>query len=78
MRSKLSHQKSCRPRQQPLVFPSLQVEVHLGSDLGRNLEVHYQHNVQLSLQLRGRQAIRAMFDYFNTTGRPHIADGFTI
>ena len=78
MRSKLGHQKGCRPRQQPLLYPGLQVEVHLGSDLGRNVEVHYQHQMQLSLQLRGQQAIRSMFEHFNTVGRPHLADGFTI
>lgn len=37
MRSKLSHQAICKPRQLPSIDAALQVEVHIGGDLGRDV-----------------------------------------
>ena len=37
MRSKLGHQAVCKPRQLPSIDAALQVEVHIGGDLGRDV-----------------------------------------
>lgn len=43
VRSKLGHLDICRPKILPSIDTPLQVEVHLGSDLGHNVEVYFQH-----------------------------------
>jgi len=43
VRSKLTHQKNCKLRLMPGIDVALQVEVHVGSDLGNDLRVYYQH-----------------------------------
>lgn len=44
VRSKIDHlQKQCRPKILPSMDTPLQIEVHIGSDLGKNIEVYYQH-----------------------------------
>jgi hypothetical protein len=57
---------------------ALQVEVHLGSDLGHNVEVYFQHEMRMSLQMRGEKTIKAIFDYFNGEGKVHIPENFTV
>ena len=34
--------------------------------------------MRMSLQLRGEKLIKAMFDYFNGEGQPHIPENFKV
>jgi len=43
MRSKYTHLRDCNRRLQPGLDTALQVEIHIGSDLGFNLELYFQH-----------------------------------
>jgi hypothetical protein len=78
VRSKLAHLDVCRPRLLPATAAPLQVEVHLGSDLGHNVEVYFQHEMRMSLQLRGERSIKAVFEHFNGAGKPRIPENFTV
>lgn len=72
VRSKLGHQDECRVKLLPAIESPLHLEVHLGSDLGQNVEVYFQHEMRMSLQMRGEKVIKALFDYFNGDGKSHI------
>lgn len=39
------------------------MEVHVGTDLGRDVEVYYQHQLRMSHRLRGEQMINEVFGY---------------
>ena len=78
MRSKLAHQDECRPKILPSIDSPLQVEVHLGSDLGHNVEVYFQHEMRMSLQMRGEKALKTIFDHFNREGKIQIPENFTV
>jgi hypothetical protein len=64
MRSKFSHVKICHPKQQPTIDAPLQVELHAGSDLGFNVELHYQHEMRMSLQIRGQSLVDSLVSYY--------------
>lgn len=78
VRSQLGHQSSCRGkgkgRRLPAVETGLQVEVHVGGGLGRELEVYFQHQMRMSLRVRGEALIRQLFDHFIGEGKASLPD----
>lgn len=56
----------------------LQIEVHIGSDLGKNIEVYYQHQMRMSLMIRGESFINNIYNYFNTEGKSFIIQNYGI
>ena len=65
-------------RLEPALDAALQVEVHLGSDLGFNVEVHFQHEMRMSLALRGDKLIKNLHDYFHIDHRPLLPEGYQV
>lgn len=74
MRSKLTHLSSCKPRQLPSIDAALQVEVHVGGDLGKDVEVYYQHQMRMSHKIRGDGFIDELFGFFNGEGKVLLPD----
>ena len=74
MRSKLTHQATCKPRQLPSIDAALQVEVHVGGDLGREVEVYFQHQMRMSVKIRGEEFISGLFEFFNGEGKPQLPE----
>jgi hypothetical protein len=69
IKGKLNHKAVCRPRQLPSIDAALQMEVHVGSDLGRNVDVYYQHQLRMSHRLRGEETINSVFNYIIGDGK---------
>lgn len=42
----------------PKVPVAVQVEVHLGGDLGQNLEIHFQHQSRMSFKLKAKAFLK--------------------
>jgi hypothetical protein len=74
VRSKLSHDSLCHPRQLPAIDAALQVELHLGGQLGRDVEVYYQHQLRMSLKARGEELIRQLFDFCAGEGKAQLPE----
>jgi len=43
--------------------------VHVGGDLGKDVEIYYQHQLRMSLRIRGEEMINNMFSYFIGDGK---------
>lgn len=61
MRSKLTHESSCKPKILPAIDTALQIEIHVGSDLGRDVEMYYQHQMKISHKIKGEEFVKGMF-----------------
>ena len=44
----------------PKVPVGVQVEVHLGGDLGQDLEIHFQHQSRMSFKLKGKAFMKKL------------------
>jgi len=74
MRSKFTHQSTCKPRQLPSIDGALQIEVHIGGDLGKDVEVYYQHQMRMSHRIRGESFINDLFAYCMGEGKIQLPD----
>lgn len=69
VKGKLNHKPACRPRQLPSIDAALQMEIHVGGDLGKDVEIYYQHQLRMSLRIKGEEMINSLFDYLIGDGK---------
>ena len=51
---------------------ALQMEVHVGGDLGRDVEIYYQHQLRMSLKMRGEAVIEGLFGFLIGDGKAYL------
>jgi hypothetical protein len=48
------------------------MDVHVGGDLGKDVEVYYQHQLRMSLRVRGEEMIEGLFGYMIGDGKGYL------